>query len=106
MPPRVAEGNANRGYRLAGVSDLTDRLETFATVLEEQRHASTMAAGAWMDDPDDLGAFAAVVQGKLVELVIPDSYLTLQTDVLESIINAVIANAYLQWARTRQGGVQ
>ena len=54
--------------------------------------------GFWVDDPLDPGVAAFVCQGRVVDLVIPDSYMTLPRQTLESIINAVIVNAYMAWS--------
>jgi len=79
-----------------------EMFEQTAARYETIADGDMMVVGSWMDDPDTLsGVFAAVHNGKLIELVIPNSYLRLDATTLSTIINAVICNAFLEWARKR-----
>lgn len=51
--------------------------------------------GFWVDDPNRPGVSAFVQQGRLVRLIIPQSYMQLRREELEAVINAVIINAHL-----------
>lgn len=72
---------------------MTDVLAEYAASFGDRDRAGLTAAGVWADNPAAPGVFAVVFQGKLTELVIPDSYLKLRPQELADVINAVIANA-------------
>lgn len=76
-----------------------DVLDRTIAYLQEVSGSGDAHVGAWMDDPDTLsGVFAAVHNGRLQELVIPNSYLELDATTLSTLINAVIINAFIEWS--------
>jgi hypothetical protein len=77
-------------------------LDSFPDVFGDRDRAATAAVGIWADDPANPGVIAIVSQGKLQELVIPDSYIRLAPQALSDLINAVVTNAYLDWNAARQ----
>lgn len=83
------------------LDDIRAAFDQIGDVFRADDYAQACAIGVWTDDPQHPGVTAVVFQGKLYSLSVPNSWRVKDPRELTDVINAVLINAYAEWALDR-----